>query len=118
EIICRGDREGFQTVFDRAVHRLCIEDRKAGSGWSLSRRRVSFGMKIGVLVGSEDAPLVVDDRTTDRAAKAIVVEARRMVERTVSDGSLSKVVVRIEIAVLRIPFARTVPLVGATLGDD
>ena len=75
-------------------------------------------MKIRVLVRAEDEPLVMEGRAADRASASIVIKSRSVIETSVGQGGLREIVIRVEVAILRIQFAGTVPLVGAALGHD
>ena len=75
-------------------------------------------MKICTLVRAKDKPLVLDQRTANRAPVAVVVVSRLSRNRSRLDCLLGEIIDRIEVAVLRVPLAGSMPGVGSGLGHQ
>ena len=68
-------------------------------------------MKIGSLIGSEDEPLVLYQRSANGAAVAVIVVGRFSRKCAGRDGLRSQVIQRIQIAILEILFTGSMPAV-------
>src|SRR4051812_15343418 len=72
-------------------------------------------MKIRVFVGAKDKPLFMEYRATQCSAHAIVVKAGGVIQAAICFRRFDEIVICVEVAVLEVTFAGSMPLIGAAL---
>src|SRR5258708_5239756 len=111
-------RKIAQDIRDCGVGGHGLEGSQAARCRGKLRRGRSLAMQGGVLIRAEEEELVLNYRAAESAPEPVVIKRRLRGNRPALDGGFRQIIHRIQVSVLRVPLAGTMPIVRTCFGDQ
>src|ERR1700736_178907 len=95
-----------------------LEGSQAARCRSKLRRGRALPMQGGVLIRAEEEELVLNYWAAESAPEPVVIKRRLRGDSPAADGRFRQIIHRVQVSVLRVPLAGTMPIVRTCFGDQ